>query len=78
MSDPRGRAGLRDRLAWALYALCAALLVAGLAVGDGGPLALGGWFGLSALIGFLAVAAVFAAARLLRPLLRRPEGYYDR
>lgn len=78
MSDRRDRPDLRNRLAWALYALCAALLVTGLAVPDGGPLAVDGWFGFPALIGLLAVAAVLAAARLLRPVLRRPEDYYDR
>jgi hypothetical protein len=66
------------RLIWALYVLCALLLLADLAVSRDGPLAVERWFGIYPLIGLVAAAAVLPLGAWLGRILGRPEDYYDR
>jgi len=66
-----------DRLRWALYGICALLLVVDLFYHKHGYFGFEQWAGFYAWYSLLCGIAVVAAARyLLRPLLKRDEGYY--
>lgn len=72
LDDPRHV----QRIVYALYAVCIALLLAELFVDRHANFPIHGWFGFYAAFGFLAYCGIVNAAKLLRRLLRRPEGYY--
>lgn len=64
------------RLAYALYAVCALLLLADLFYVKHVHFAFEGWIGFFALLGFVAYCFIVNAAKLLRRLVKRPEDYY--
>ncbi|MEQ1438095.1 hypothetical protein AAG565_01920 [Fontimonas sp. SYSU GA230001] len=65
------------RLVSALYALCAALLVADLFYDKQTHFAFEAWFGFFAVFGFVAYVFIVLSAKALRRLIRRPEDYYE-
>ncbi len=67
-----------DRIVYALYAVCAALLAIDALVPKHGPFAAEHWLGFYGIFGFVACVGLVLAARALRVLLKRPEDYYDR
>jgi hypothetical protein len=64
-------------IVWALYAICALLLLADVFVHKHGPYAIEHKFGFYGIFGFLGCVALVLAARALRVVLMRPENYYD-
>jgi len=67
-----------DRLVYALYGVCAVLLVGDALVEKHGPFALEHYLGFYGIFGFVACVGLVLAARALRTVLKRPEDYYDR
>jgi hypothetical protein len=74
LDDPRNV----DRIVYALYAICAALLAIDIFVHKHGPFAIEHLFGFYGIFGFVACVALVLAARALRVVLMRPEDYYER
>jgi hypothetical protein len=67
-----------DKLVYALYVVCAGLLLIDLFVPKHGPFAIEHWFGFYGIYGFVACVGLVLAARALRVIVMRPEDYYDR
>ena len=67
-----------DKLVYALYTICAGLLLIDVFVPKHGPFAVEHWFGFYGIYGFVACVGLVLAARALRVILMRPEDYYDR
>ena len=66
------------RIVYALYALCAALLVAELLIDRVAEFSgIESWFGFYAVFGFVAYTFIVNAAKVLRRVVRRPENYYE-
>jgi hypothetical protein len=61
---------------YALYAVCAALIVAELVIDRETEFNVEGWFGFYAVFGFAAYCGIVNAAKVLRRIVRRPEDYY--
>jgi hypothetical protein len=66
-----------DRIVWALYAVCAFLLLIDWFVHKHGPFAVEHWFGFYGIYGFVACVGLVIAAKEMRRILMRPEDYYD-
>ena len=66
-----------DKIVYALYAICAFLLVIDAWVPKHGPFAIEHWFGFYAFYGFIACVGLVIAAKGLRVILMRPEEFYD-
>ena len=65
------------RLLWQVSGVVLALVVAaGLFLEPHGHFGVDGSFGFAAWYGFLACVAMVVVAKLLGPLLKRPESYY--
>jgi asparagine N-glycosylation enzyme membrane subunit Stt3 len=67
-----------DKVYWGVWVLCAALLLVEPLVHKYGDFSFESWFGFHGWYGFVACVGLVLAAKLLRVLLKRPEGYYDR
>ena len=72
------QAGNVRRIVWALYAVCAALVVIDVAIHKHGPFAIEHTFAFYAWYGFVACVALVLVAKVMRIILMRPENYYDR
>ena len=68
---------LINLLVYALYAVCALLLLVDGLYHRHGYFGFEGWFGFYAFYGFGAYMLIVNSARLLRRLVRRDERYYD-
>ena len=66
-----------DKIVYALYAVCALLVVIDFWVPKHGPFAIEHWFGFYAFYGFIACVGLVIAAKGLRVILMKPENYYD-
>ena len=66
-----------DKIVYALYAVCALLVVIDFWVPKHGPFAIEHWFGFYAFYGFIACDGLVIAAKGLRVILMKPENYYD-
>lgn len=66
-----------DRIVWALYAVCALLLLIDWFVPKHGPFAIEHWYGFYGIYGFVACVGLVIAAKEMRRILMRPEDYYD-
>ena len=66
-----------DFIVYALYAICAALVIVDIWVPKHGPFAVEHWFGFYAFYGFIACVGLVVAAKGLRTILMRSEDYYD-
>ncbi|MFK8027495.1 MAG: hypothetical protein AB8C40_05485 [Gammaproteobacteria bacterium] len=62
---------------YALYALCAALLLVDVFYHKHGHFAFEEWFGFYAFYGFIGCVAIVLSAIQLRKILMRDEDYYD-
>jgi hypothetical protein len=72
------RKGNKIKLLWALYALCTVLVLLDLPIHRHAETGFDGNFGFYGFYGFIAsVVLVLAARYVLRPIVKRPEGYYD-
>ncbi len=67
-----------DKLLRGFYVVCAILFVIDIFVPKHGLLAIEHTFGFYAIYGFVGCSAVILGAKLLRILVMRSEGYYDR
>ena len=67
-----------DRLLYAFYAACAALVLMDVFVAKHGPFAIEHYFGFYSAVGFAACAGIIWGAKQLRRIIMRPEDYYDR
>ena len=67
-----------DRIVWAVYGVCAVLLLMDIVVVKHGPFAIEHIFGFYGVFGFVACVGLVLAAKALRVILMRPEDYYDR
>lgn len=67
-----------DRLVYALYAVCAALLLVDPLIHKHGPFAIEHWWGFYGLYGFVACVGLVLAAKEMRRVVMRPEDHYDR
>lgn len=79
MSNSEGPSSGRNPgtvVTYALYATCAALLVAELVIDRVVEFSVEGWFGFYAVFGFAAYCGIVNAAKVLRRAVRRPEEYY--
>jgi len=63
---------------YALYAICAALLVAGMFVHQHAHFPIEKLFGFQAWFGFIVFVIVVLAGKQLRIVVKRDEDYYDR
>ncbi|MGI9385205.1 MAG: hypothetical protein ACR2PO_18785 [Methyloligellaceae bacterium] len=66
-----------DKIVYALYAICALLLVIDPLIHKHGPFAIEHWLGFYGIYGFVACVALVLAAKELRRILMRSEDYYD-
>lgn len=66
-----------DRIVYALYAVCALLVVIDPFVHKHGPFAIEHVWGFYAFYGFVACVGLVLAAKWLRTILMRSEDYYD-
>lgn len=66
-----------DRIVWAIYGICGALLAVDWFVPKHGPFPVEHWFGFYGFYGFFACVALVLAAKELRRVLMRSEDYYD-
>lgn len=73
LDDPRNV----DRVVYALYSVCALLLVIDIFVEKHGPFAIEHVIGFYGIYGFVGAFALVLAAKQLRRVLMRREDYYD-
>ena len=66
-----------NKIVYALYAICAFLLVIDPLIHKHGPFAIEHWLGFYGIYGFVACVGLVLAAKELRRLLMRSEDYYD-
>ena len=66
-----------NKLVYALYAACVALLLAEFAYHKHGHFDFENWFGFYAWFGFLAYISIVMSAKFIRKLIKRKEDYYD-
>lgn len=82
-SAPAGKAGSMwsrhgTKLLWALFGLCAVLVLLDLPIHRHAETSFDGNFGFYGAYGFIAsVVLVLVARFVLRPIVKRPEDYYD-
>ncbi|MEJ8571334.1 hypothetical protein [Microbaculum marinum] len=74
LADPR----TARYLVWALYAVCAGLLLIDPLVHKHGPFAIEHWIGFYGIYGFVVSIGLVLVAKAMRRILMRPENYYDR
>ncbi len=74
LDDPRNV----DRIVYALYAVCAVLLLIDPLVEKHGPYAIEHVWGFYGIYGFVGCVFLVLAAKELRKLVMRREDYYDR
>ena len=67
-----------DRLVYAIYAVCAGLLLVDPLIHKHGPFAIEHWWGFYGIYGFVACVGLVLAAKEMRRVVMRPEDYYDR
>ncbi len=67
-----------DKIVYALYAVCAVLLLVDPLVHKHGPFAIEHWWGFYGIYGFVGCVFLVLAAKVLRLIVMRPEDYYDR
>ncbi len=65
------------RIVYALYAVCAGLILIDPLVHKHGPFAIEHFWGFYAIYGFIGCVGLVLAAKLMRVVLKRPEDYYD-
>jgi len=66
------------RIAWALYAVCAVLVLLDFVIHRHAEMGADGFYGFYAIYGFVgSVGLVLVAKHVLRPLVMRSEDYYD-
>ncbi len=80
--DPEKKYWLDDtrnvkKIVYALYVVCALLLLADFGYHKHTHFDLEGWWGFFGLFGLVACVALVLAAKVLRVLLKREEDYYD-
>ena len=73
LDDPK----TTDRIVWALYAICALLVLVDPFIHKHGYFAIEHVWGYYAVCGFAGCVGLVLAARLMRVILMRPEDYYD-
>ena len=66
------------KIIYALYVICAALLVADAFYHKHVVVHVEGWFGFYAVYGFIMCVGLVLGAKILRVILMRDEHYYDR
>lgn len=66
------------KVVWAVYIVCALLLLIDFFVPKHGPFAVEHAFGFYAIYGFVCCVALVLLAKELRRIIKRPEDYYDR
>lgn len=67
-----------NKLVYALWGVCALLLLIDLFYHKHSHFSFENWFGFYAAYGFLAYCLIVLSAKALRRLLQRDEDYYDR
>ena len=67
-----------DKIVYALYAVCAVLLLIDPLVHKHGPFAIEHWWGFYGIYGFVGCVFLVLAAKVLRLIVMRPEDYYER
>jgi len=67
-----------QRIVYALYAVCAALLLIDPFIHKHGPFEIEHYWGFYGIFGFVGCVFLVVAAKSLRTILMRPENYYDR
>lgn len=67
-----------DRIVYALFAVCAALILVDPLIHKHGPFAIEHLWGFYAICGFVGCVVLVLAAKLMRVLLKRDEDFYDR
>jgi hypothetical protein len=67
-----------DKIVYALYAVCAGLLLIDPLVEKHGPFEIEHWWGFYGIYGFVGCVFLVLAAKVLRMIVMRPEDYYDR
>jgi hypothetical protein len=67
-----------DKIVYALYAVCAVLLLIDPLVHKHGPFEVEHWWGFYGIYGFVGCVFLVLAAKVLRMIVMRPEDYYDR
>lgn len=65
------------RIVYAVYIICAVLILVDLFYHKHGHFTFEGWFGFYALFGFIAYVFIVLSATQLRKLIKRDEDYYD-
>ena len=66
------------KVAWALYATCASLVILEVFIHRHGDVGADNWFGFYAAYGFFGSVFLVMVAKQMRRLLKRPEDYYER
>lgn len=72
------RPGSVDKIVRTVYAVCILLFLADFAYHKHPHFAAEEWFGFYGVYGFVSCVLLVLAAKELRRLLKRDEGYYDR
>ena len=67
-----------DKIVYALYGICAFLLVIDPFVHKHGPFAIEHWWGFYGIYGFISCVFLVLMAKELRKLIMRGEDFYDR
>lgn len=65
------------KVAWALYLVCAVVILLDFPISRKPDTGFDGTFGFYGAFGFLGSFFLVLTAKQLRKLLKRPEGYYD-
>ena len=66
------------KIAWALYIVCAVVVLLDFVIHRHADVGADGFFGFYAAYGFFGSVGLVLAAKQMRKLLMRPENYYDR
>lgn len=77
MSTHTSNSPLVKRIVYAVYIICAGLLLIDLFHHKHGHFVFEEWFGFYAIFGFLAYVFIVLSATQLRKILKRDEDYYD-
>ena len=67
-----------DKIVYALWAVCAFLILLDLVYHKHSHFGFENWFGFYAWYGFIAYCFIVLSAKALRRILKRDENYYDR
>lgn len=71
------RKGSVTRIGWALFLVCAVLMLMDVAIHRHAEVEFDGNFGFYAAYGFFSSVLLVLVGKLMRRVLKRPEGYYD-